>query len=124
MTMIKVYISGAISGCDEATARKKFADAECVIKSWGANEPEKEYVPVNPLNNGLPYNASWEAHLVRDIEMLLECQAIYMLSDWKDSVGADIEHYIAIKRGIDIIQDFLIFPQEDMDESVNITTYR
>jgi hypothetical protein len=47
------------------------------------------------LNNGLHDYALYEAHIAKDILMLIECDAIYMLSDWESSKGAMIEKFVA-----------------------------
>lgn len=39
------------------------------------------------------------------ITHLMECDAIYMLKDWKQSRGARLEHFIALKLGMRIIKE-------------------
>lgn len=58
--------------------------------------------PVNPMKNGLPETASWKQHMVKDIEMLLDCEAILMLSCWRTSKGAKIEKAIAEQMGVEV----------------------
>ena len=36
------------------------------------------------------------------MELLLPCEAIYMLDGWTDSVGAGIEYDVAVRTGMDI----------------------
>ena len=91
-----VYISGKISGLPVEEVKVKFKKASDHIISIGC-------LPSNPLNNGLTHSHSWEQHMRRDIEMLMSCDAIYMLSDWNDSKGATIEHHLAHDLGMDII---------------------
>ena len=92
---MKIYISGKISSTDLKETRKCFAAAAKVMKRLG-------YDPVNPLDNGLSEQDTWEAHIIKDIATLLQCKAIYMLQDWQESKGARIEHYIATEIGIPI----------------------
>ncbi|GHT09070.1 hypothetical protein FACS189426_06350 [Bacteroidia bacterium] len=92
---MKIYISGKITGLPFADVAAKFEDAEMLLKDLGLET-------VNPTKNGLSFNESWEKHIVRDIENLLECDAIYMLDGWNDSVGAGIEYDIAMRTGKDI----------------------
>lgn len=92
---MKIYISGKISGTDLTETRARFAAVAKAMKRLG-------YEPVNPLDNGLSEQDTWEAHIVKDIATLLQCKAIYMLQDWQESKGARIEHYIATEIGIPI----------------------
>ncbi len=56
------------------------------------------FFPVNPLKNGLPNIATWDQHMVRDIELLLTCDSICLLPDWQQSKGARIEAFIAMEK--------------------------
>lgn len=79
-----------------AEVREKFARAEMQIEAFG-------HTPVNPLNNGLPEDASWEDQMAASIRMLFGCDAIYLLHDWKNSRGARIERNIADEMGFEVI---------------------
>lgn len=85
---MKIYISGKITGLDYADVEAKFQDAQDLLSDIG-------FEVVNPLNNGLTKEHSWEQHMVKDIELLLPCDAIYMMNNWKNSNGASIEYDIA-----------------------------
>lgn len=85
---MKVYISGRISGLPMSEVKEKFDNAADLLDSL-------DLQPVNPLNNGLQEGATWAQHMGKDIEMLLECDGILMLDNWKQSKGADIERAIA-----------------------------
>jgi hypothetical protein len=91
----KVYISGPISGLDKDYVEKRFSDAKNALIVAGMT-------PVSPLENGLPETASYDQHMARDIEMLSECQAIYMLDGWRKSNGCRLEmaHAIDHKKTI------------------------
>jgi len=86
--MKKIYISGKISGLPIEEVKQKFSNAETHLKSKG-------WDPVNPLNNGLPENSTWEQHIGKDIELLLGCEAIALLDDWILSKGASLELVVA-----------------------------
>lgn len=87
---IKIYISGKVTGLTQEQATKRFDDAECLLSAIG-------FDVVNPLKNGLKFDASWDEHMVRDIELLFPCDAIYMMDGWLDSTGAQIEYDIAMR---------------------------
>lgn len=87
---MKVYISGKISGTDLTETRKRFAAVAKELQEQG-------HTTINPFENGLSENDSWENHIVRGIADLLHCKAIYMLRDWEESKGARIEQAIALE---------------------------
>ena len=99
---MKWYISGKISGLPTDQVTAKFKQAEQQIRAFG-------HEPVNPTNsterryspNGS--EASWNEHLVADVALLLECDAIYLLKDWGDSRGSRIEANIAEECGLQIV---------------------
>ena len=96
--MRKVYISGQITGLCLDECEKIFGEAEEKIKKLGLD-------PVNPLKNGLPKAATWVQHMGKDVELLLGCDAIYLLPNWSKSKGAKIELAIALQIGIAVIND-------------------
>ena len=73
------------------------------VPAGGAANPGVRHEPVNPINNGLGSEASWNEHLVADVALLLECDAIYLLKDWGDSRGSRIEANIAEECGLQIV---------------------
>ena len=90
---MRVFISGRITGDNYAEAVEKFTEAEIQIS-------QLQYLPINPIKTGLPPFATWEEHMVKSIELLLTCDAIYLLSDWEESKGSRIERFIAAEIGI------------------------
>ncbi len=97
---MKVYISGAISSISYDEANVNFTDAEAYLEAKG-------FEVLNPMDNGLSSDATYEEHMKRDLEMLLECDAIYMLHNWRESKGATCERHVAKCCGILIISQEL-----------------
>jgi hypothetical protein len=97
--MKKIYISGKITGLPIEEARYNFAVAEKRLRSIG-------YEPINPMME-VPYNPNWtwNDYMIKDIKILLNCDGIYMLYNWKDSKGARIEHNIAVETDKIIIYE-------------------
>ncbi|MCM1543676.1 MAG: DUF4406 domain-containing protein [Ruminococcus sp.] len=92
---MKIYISGRITGLPLSEVRQRFEDAAIMLEDIG-------FEAVNPLNNGLEHKASWKEHIVADIRMLLDCDAIYMMDNWMESRGAGIEYDIANRLNLDV----------------------
>lgn len=92
---MKIYLSGKVSDLPPEEVRAKFAQAADQIRALG-------HEPVSPLDSGIDYDDKWEKHIAADIAMLLECDAIYLLKDWKDSKGARIEKAVASECKKDI----------------------
>jgi hypothetical protein len=98
--MIKVYISGKVSGLDHDTAFKSFEDAEKWIVSFGK-------IPINPMKfcpSEPNFDPSWTWEQYMDVccRELLRCEEIFMLKDWGHSRGARVEHAMAKELGLSI----------------------
>ena len=91
--MQKIYISGAVTS--DPDFRKKFDKAEKLLYTKG-------YIPVNPVK-GEEDGKDWSYYMKKDIQKLLSCDAIYVLSDWYDSKGARLEINIALELGLEVI---------------------
>ena len=94
----KIYISGRISGLPIEEVAAKFDETETKLKAQG-------YEVINPLKNGIPATASWEAHVAMDVLLLMGCGAIYLLPDWGFSKGATLEKNLAELTGKTIIYE-------------------
>lgn len=94
---MRIYISGKITGLDIKEAQAIFSAKEAALREAG-------HVPVNPMEE-VPYEPdwTWEQYMVEDIRLLLACEAICMLDNWKDSKGARCEHALAEQLGLEII---------------------
>ena len=92
----KIYISGAISNVSKYVSDAKFGAAE----QWCI---ERGYIPINP--NNMPCNLShWEEFMKRDIKLLVDCDVILMLDNWKVSRGARLEYDIATRLGMEVLE--------------------
>jgi len=95
---MKVYISGRVTGLPYEEAWMNFQMVEDLLIEDG-------YDVVNPLRNGLDPDDPWEAHMKEDIRLLMGCDAIYMMDNWRSSAGANIEIGMAIMFGIRIMNE-------------------
>jgi hypothetical protein len=98
MEKIKIYISGKISGLQEAEYKENFARAEELLQAKG-------YQVTNPLKNGVSSGEHWRTHMKQDINLLLDCDVIYMLENWEKSEGAALERHIASALGITVLYE-------------------
>jgi hypothetical protein len=87
-----MYVAGRITGLVYEDALRMFAEAASEIERCG-------HTPVNPMKeNGLDGDGKpheWVEYMERDIPLLLSCDGIYLLPNWKESNGARIEKVIA-----------------------------
>jgi hypothetical protein len=86
--MNRIYISGKITGLPKEEVFEKFDTAEKKLAAQG-------FEVVNPIKNGLLFEADWNEHMKKDIQQLLTCDFLYLLPDWKNSKGAKLEKKIA-----------------------------
>ena len=89
---MKIYISGKVTGFPIDAVSERFSMAESFLLDAG-------FDVVNPLKNGLAVSEPWERHIIKDIELLMGCEAIYMLDCWRSSRGARIEYNVALESG-------------------------
>lgn len=90
-----VYISGPITGID--FYKDDFHRASKKLAAAG-------YIPIDPCSLPHEHELSYEAYMREDLKALLDCDYIYMLPGWKDSMGADCEHGVAVLCGIEVLE--------------------
>ena len=91
-----VYISGPISHHSTEERRKAFKTIQNYLEAKG-------YDTVNPMENGLPADAPTHEHMRRDIELLMNCDLIYMMRFWTHSKGCKVEFDVATSIGLPVI---------------------
>ncbi len=87
----KVYISGQITGLDEAEYKALFNKAADILRQFG-------YEPVNPATLDETENTKnwgWSDYMKHDIKMLCDCDYIYLLPNWRNSKDAKFEYMVA-----------------------------
>lgn len=93
LSMKRIYIAGKVTGLTPEEYKWNFSVAENWIR---------ENLPVRFISNPLkttshlsPHINTWEQYMVCCFEEILRCDAIFMLSNWRESKGARMEHAIA-----------------------------
>jgi len=101
--MKKIYISGKITGIEtEAPA----------LFNKGVEEVElMGFEAVNPMAIDHDHDKTWQDYMRTDIKALCDCDAIYMLSNWRDSNGATIELQIANHLELDVVHQHRANPK-------------
>lgn len=92
----KCYLSGPISGKCIVERRKTFMSAKMMLEAAGYNV-------VNPMENGLPKKSTTAQHMKRDIQLLTECDTVFMMDGWNHSQGCYTEFMVATAIGCEII---------------------
>ena len=94
---MRVYISGPITNCKDY--KENFARAEKVLRARG-------FEVVNPayFEEFLP-QLTYEEYMTHDLCLLDLCNAVYMLTNWQQSLGANREYGYALGKGLIIWEE-------------------
>lgn len=91
---MKVYIAGPMTGLPQFN-RPAFHQA-------AMNLSFEHHVPLNPAI--LPDGLSEADYMAVGITMLQRADAIFLLTGWQFSAGARSEHALALKLGLEVIE--------------------
>lgn len=93
---MKIYVSLPISGQDKFIVQKR---------AWMAKEKMKNFghTPITPFDVSPDEKATYAEHMGKDIQALLECEAVYFLQGWQNSNECQAEYEIARIYGKKII---------------------
>jgi len=95
---MRIYLSGPISGCKDGN-RDVFRMFEQAIMGHGHRVVNPhEILPVSIKGRG-----DWERHMAADIQQLVECDLVFVISSQK-SRGVALETHIAKELGIPIVR--------------------
>ena len=92
--MKKIYISLPISHYDLEERRAYAQRVEDALGHF--------YEVVNPLKNGLPAEADWREHMRVDLRNLIECDAICLCDNYRESFGCHLELKTSSICGLEI----------------------
>ena len=98
---MKIYISGKITGLDNA---KEIFDA--AEKKVSENYQDAEIV--NPMKLPHDHDKTWESYMRDCLVEMMRCDTIYVLENWEDSKGAKLEVALAIQLNFNIFGSDLI----------------
>lgn len=95
--MEKCYIAGKIGDLPIDVYTKLFEEAKSEVSSLG-------YDPITPLDFPHEHDKTWTSYMREDVREMLNCTTVYCLRNWRHSPGATIEIDIALKLGLNIVQ--------------------
>lgn len=88
MNKKKLYVSLPITGCQLDAVRR---EASVYKKLW----QDEGYEVVTPFDLSPESTKPYSYHMGKDIEGLLECEAVYFAPGWTDSKGCNLEYAAA-----------------------------
>lgn len=91
----RIYLSLPISGYDLEERRETAMQTEVRLHSLG-------YDVVSPLGSNWEAGLTTQEYMQRDLEMLLTCDAIYLMTGWNRSAGCHCELCVATACGLDV----------------------
>lgn len=91
----RVYISLPITGHEDSCAERAEA-AKKTLSEWG-------YIPVSPFDISHPDNATYAQYMGKDIEVMMECDAVCFLRGWHESKGCRAEYALSVIYGIETL---------------------
>lgn len=94
-----VYISLPITGKDLKEVRQHIAEVRTMLH-------EKGCMSLSPLGmSGWEPGQSWEWYMVRCIDMMRHCDAIYLCKGWEESRGCNMEKEYAEFKNLKIYKE-------------------
>lgn len=92
---MKIYISGPITG--QKNHLEKFGKAEHMLREVG-----EEVINPAEIMRTMPQSTTHAEYMDISFALLKQCDAIYMLYGWTESIGAREEFEYAMRHGISI----------------------
>jgi len=102
-----IYVSGPVTGNDNAT--EQFEEADAFLRKRG-------HIPLNPIRIDAPHPlkmGKWLYYMRKSVELLMKSDALFLLDGWEKSDGARIEFDLCVKLGIPI---YFNCDKEKLDE--------
>jgi len=91
---MRIYVAGPMTGRPDLNFAAFNAES-ARLRALG-------YEVVNPAEVNPDHTMSWKECMRRDIADLVKCDAVQLLPGWEDSRGANLEHDIAFRLGLQV----------------------
>ena len=59
------------------------------------------------INKDILGKASWQTYMKNSIAVMVTCDEVHFLKDWKESKGAKIEHQLALDLDIKVVYELI-----------------
>lgn len=99
MKRTKIYLAGPITGHDLEKRRKEFTLVKEVLEAV-ARHQDIDVQVISPMDLCHDHDKKWESYMRECIKVLVGCDALVLLPDWRDSRGANLEYEIAMRLGM------------------------
>lgn len=93
-----IYIAGKVSGLPYEEVKRKFKMKQLQLEAL-------DFFVLNPVDIVADGDCSWTEAMRVSVMLLANADFICLLPDWKDSEGAKLEMALALKLGINTIND-------------------
>lgn len=93
---MKIYVAGPMTGLPDFNY-SAFHQAAAVLRAAG-------HTVTNPAENPVPECGSWLGYMRMSVSQVAQVDCVAMLPGWWNSPGARLEHHIAQKLGLQIMQ--------------------
>ena len=99
---MKVYVAGPMTGIPDHNF-PAFRRAAELLREQGHEVVNPAELDDPTLTHEQLAAKPWADYMRRDIPLLLECDAIFMLPGWSNSKGASLELHIAQQLGMEVV---------------------
>lgn len=93
--MKRIYLSGPMTGKPDLNFPAFHAEATRLR--------ELGYAVINPAELNSDPSAGWHTCMRKDLQALLDCDALALLDGWQQSAGAHLEMHVAHRVGMEIV---------------------
>ena len=103
-----VYLSGKITDGDRTTPESIQANKDKFVKKAGelSSEGKVVFIPGENFGRvGQENNWTWKQYMRPCITIMKKCDTVYMLEKWEESRGARIEHFLAKRKGMNVVYE-------------------
>ena len=101
---MKFYIAGPISSNMDGY-KKEFERVEKLLQSLGFDTVSPAKLPLIGSKTNSTKGIVWLNYMVRTLQMIAECNAVYFIRGWQQSPGARIERIVAERLNLIIWEE-------------------
>lgn len=101
---MKIFISLPITG-----HKQKARDKADLVKAFLSRKGHK---PVSPFDIFVGKNPEYVDYICTDLQVMLDCDAIYFCQGWERSCGCNIEHDVVMRFKAHGRKDFKVIYEE------------